>query len=419
MKESYHQVQWASEEASRCLFCFEAPCVNACPARVDIPQFIRLIRWRDIKGAKKVIKERNYFGGICGYVCPSEELCEKKCVYGKIDRPIRIVALQKFACDNADFILEAHSACMTGKRVAVIGAGPAGLSCTLQLREYGHEVEVFEKELYLAGTVTREIPSSKIPKDAIDKELKELGVEKLSIHLGVKVTDEFFRENIEGKFDAIFVATGLTKSRPINLNGRELGNVFDASAFLSLVKQGKIRDMRGVSMVIGGGNTAIDCANTTLGLGAQRAIIAYRRTKSEMPADETEFIEAVKLGVEFMWMVSPVHLNGENKLTEVVFQKTRPVAAEAGGKRSFAPLPGSEFVVPANFVVFALGKERGNELDALFRTGSGCIPGNNFRIGSSNIFAGGDCVNHTNTVVEATAQGRNAAIAMHHYLMSC
>jgi len=418
MKKNCSQLQWACDEASRCLFCLDAPCVEGCPAHIDIPLFIRLIRWRDLKGAKKVIRSGNYFGSVCGYLCPSEELCEKKCVHGEIDRPLSIAALQKFACDHASYDIDLVGKDPSGKRVAIIGAGPAGLSCAIQLREFGHEVEVFEKEPFLAGTITKEIPLAKIPQEVVDKELQELAVDKLNVHLGVQVTDEFFGENIENKFDAIFIGIGLSRARRAGLNEQKLRNVYNASAFLSLIKQGEISQVEGVSITIGGGNTAIDCAVTALCYGAQRSIVAYRRSGDEMPADEADFLKAVKKGVEFMWMVSPSRLVGEQKLSEVVFLRTILSPAQAGGRKKFVLLSDSEFAVPADILVFALGKDRGHELDSLLGRNEGSVGDNNFRLGKSNIFAGGDCVNHRNTVVEAMIEGRLAAREMHSYLDS-
>ena len=412
--DRYRHLQWAGNEAGRCLYCLDAPCVEACPAHVDIPRFIRLLRFRDIRGAKGVVKEGNCLGGICGYVCPSGELCEKSCTRGRLDEPVRIAQLQRFACDGAEYCPEV-SRIVSDRRVAVIGAGPAGLSCAYTLRSLGYEVELFEKERFLAGTVTREIPEFKVPGEVIERELDELGTDGLTIHLGVEVTLPMLEE-MAGRFDAVFMGTGVARDRMVELPGRELEGVYDASRFLSSVKQGTILDLSGTCVTVGGGNTAMDCARTALRLGASRSFLAYRRSRLEMPADEAEFMKAVKEGVEFLWQVSPVRLEGDTAVRGAEFIRNELRAGDGDSRRAFSPVPGSELRLAAETVVFALGKDRDGVFDDLLRSCGRAGSGSPTDLGGTAVFAGGDCAGGSRTVVESVAQGKNAALAIHRSL---
>lgn len=416
MESADQTFQWAYTEASRCLFCIDAPCIKGCPTQIDIPQFIRLLRWKDIKGAKEIIKTENCFGTLCSYLCPSEELCEKNCVRSMIDFPIKIAALQRFACDNADYQYQVEERKWTGKSVAVIGAGPSGLSCAVQLNAFGHNVEIFEKEKFITGTISKEIPDFKILKEVIDKELSELGIDKIKVRFGVEVDQELLENEIGKQYDAIFLAVGLSQSRRSELSKKNLKNVYNASAFLKSVKDKLIKQIKGVCVIIGGGDTAIDCARTALRLGAKRSIIAYRRSKHEMPATEAEFIQAVREGVEFLWQISPVRLIGQKKVAEIEFVRTELVPSRSGGKRKVKRALGSKFKFPAHVVVLALGKHRDEEIASILDRPKLTVNPETLQIGNTKYFAGGDFINRGKTVVEAVAHGKKAALCIDGYL---
>ncbi len=418
MGSPYRDFQSARDEAARCLYCVDAPCVKGCPTEIDIPQFIRLIRWNDIKGAKKIIKESNCFGGLCGYLCPAEELCEKNCVYAKVRFPIQIAALQRFACDNAEYAFTIDRRISSKKKVAILGAGPSGLSCGIQLRAYGYGVEIFEKHCSIGGIVVREIPTFKIPQSAIDKELDELDFRNIRINFGMEVDREFFESHLVEEYDAAFLAIGLSKAKRVSLMARDLGNVHEASDFLGFVKKGALAGIGGICITIGGGDTAIDCARTALQIGAERSVVAYRRSRKEMPAGEQEYLESVRQGVEFLWMTSPVGLKGKKKVTEVTFIRNELVASESVGRRQPRQLPGTEFSFPADNVVFALGKDPYEELQSILGERYAAINLDTLQIGESKFFAGGDCVNGGKTVVQAVAEGKRAASSIDRYLRS-
>ncbi|MCX5839635.1 MAG: FAD-dependent oxidoreductase [Deltaproteobacteria bacterium] len=416
MKEDRHQLQWVMREASRCLFCYEAPCKEACPSHVDVPQFIRMLRWGDIKGAKRVIKRDNCLGGICAYVCPSEELCEKNCTFGKMGDPIPIARLQRFACDNAEYSGYKALSNLVNKRVAIIGAGPAGLSCAHELHLLGYKVEMFEKEKFLGGTVTREIPDFKVPDKVIDRDVRELCTEGIMIHKGVSVSQEFIENVLSAQFDAVFLGMGLTQARLAQVVGGNLAGQYDAETFLKMVKEGQIGKLSGVCITIGGGNTAMDCARTALRLGAIRSIVSYRRSRREMPADEAEFIKAVKEGVEFLWQTVPSALNGNGEIHAITLTRTEPSAESGQERRSFLAVSGTDFIYPANVVIWSLGKDRNTVFNDVADACEGPVDTETLRIGSSKFFTGGDCISSRQTVVEAVAQGKRAARSIHVYL---
>jgi len=414
----YQELQWACDEASRCLFCNDAPCIEGCPAHINIPQFIRLIRWNDMKGAKKVIKDDNCLGGLCAYLCPSEELCQEHCVYNKIRLPIHIAALQKYACDNADYTFKAVSDDLRNNKIAIIGAGPAGISCAVELKKRGCEVVIYEKEKYISGTINREIPEFKIPKKVIEKEVNEFNANGIKINFGVKVDDDYLRNEILERCDAVFLSPGLNKDKEYGLNPKSFDNVYQASTFLSSVKEGLIEKTNGVCITIGGGDTAIDCARTALKMGAKRSIIAYRRSKKEMPGREVEFIKAVKEGVEFFFLTSPISLKVKDKVLEVELIRNELVTPKLGGRKSFIQLSGTEFRFPADFVVFALGKERDECFVDILSKNDSRIDPNTLQVGKNKCFVGGDLVNKGKTVVEAVVDGKKAAFSIEKYLKS-
>lgn len=417
MGSSFQIPRWAVSEASRCLYCFDAPCIKACPAGINVPYFVRLIRWNDLEGAKEVIRDANYLGGICGYLCPSEELCEKQCTLSKEGSPVRIAALQSFACDMGRFVPEPKVKREKRRgKVAIIGAGPAGISCAVRLRSLGYDVEIFEKEKSLTGTVAREIPEFKIPKSVINRELKELDLKTIKIHLGRKVDLNLLENDIAKRYDAIFIAAGLDRPRAVSLQSKKLKGVYEAADFLSGVRKKAIRMAKGICVTIGGGDTALDCARTALRLGAEQSVVAYRRSEKEMPGSLSERMQSSEEGVEFLWRVSPVRLGGKERVRAVEFVRNRMVSSRKGGRKGFKEIPGTGFSFPADTVIFALGKERDLETSSFFAGKRMTLNPKTLQMGKSKFFAGGDWVNLGKTVVQAVADGKKAASSIDRYL---
>lgn len=406
--------QWARSEASRCLYCYEAQCVRGCPANINIPRFVQLIRWGDIKGAKKIIKEANSLGGLCAYLCPAEELCEKNCACGKHSQPIRIADLQKYACDHGSYDFTVESEKGTGKKVAVIGAGPAGISCAVQLKSQGYEVTVFEKEKDMGGIVTREIPGYKIPQQVIEKELAEIKKFNVRIEYEKHIDDEFLIGSILPEYDAVFISIGLNADRDGGIP--KLANVYHASEFLSLALTGKLANMRGVCVTIGGGDTAVDCARTALRLGVSRSIVAYRRSPGDMKATQYNYLSSVKEGVEYHFMVAPEKIHGAEKAEAMEFCRTELTGVVKNGRQSFERVAGYPLILPVDYLVLAFGKERSANLQSLLAGPETNINEETLQLADSKIFAGGDFVNFGKTVVEAVAHGKKAADSIIKYL---
>lgn len=411
-------LQWACSEASKCLFCVDAPCIDACPANIDIPLFVRLIRFKDLTGAKKIIKKENRLGGICAYLCPSSELCEKACLKQKIDEPVKIAALQQYACDNADYTFEYDISNSTNGNVAIIGAGPAGLSCADSLLRSGYKVDIYEKENYIGGTVVKEIPYFKIPAEAVNKDLSEFNFEK-NENINLFFSQEINHLNLFSKliddYDAVFISMGLDVER--NLDADEVTGTYTASRFLSLIQEGEITELKGISIVIGGGDTAIDASRAALKLGADRSIVAYRRSKVEMPANEDDYLKAVKEGVEFMFYVSPSEIKQDNSSIQVKFVRNVLVETDSTGRKGFKELPGSEFYINASRVIYALGKRNHNVIwENLYAKINQNISQEKLQLGDSKVFVGGDFLNNGKTVVEAVENGKRAAKSIDWYL---
>lgn len=411
--------QWVISEANRCLYCVEAPCSAACPAGIDVPHFVSLIRANDVRGAKEVIRGANCLGGICGYLCPTDELCEKHCILNKMEAPLQIGRMQAFACDHGAWGGDkGEGGQAMGKRVAIIGAGPAGISCAAVLRSLGYEVDIFDKERALAGTVQREIPEFKIPQRVINRELEELGFHAGHLRLGTEVNREFLEKGIAGKYDAVFLAIGLDRPREAALKNKNLKGVYEASSFLREMKRKTIRKIEGLCITIGGGDTALDCARTALRRGAERSLVAYRRSREEMPASRAEFLKAVDEGVEFMWRVGPLRLEGRETVRAVQFVRNEPIPSKRSDRREIKAIPGTEFSFPADTVVLALGKERGKDLLSFLLNRKMALNPKTLQLGKSKFFAGGDWINLGKTVVQAVADGKKAAFSIDRYLRS-
>ncbi len=407
-------------ESSRCLYCFDAPCVTACPTGIDIPQFIRQINTNNITGAAKTIYDSNYFGNACGKVCPTEVLCEGACVYNhqKVP-PIDIGRLQNFATNQIiDKNIQLYSMPETnGKKVAIIGAGPAGISCACELRLLGYEVHVFEAKDKPSGLTVYGVAPYKILNEEVYKEM-----EYLQNQFGYKVCYNSPIQNKEdldklNAYDAVFVGIGLGNTSSINIGGENLENCVGATEFIEELKMDHLDTKVGKKVVvIGGGNTAMDAASECARMGSEHVILAYRRAKEEKGAYEFEYDLAKAVGVKGMFNVQPVEIVGDNKVEGVKFIKTK---IENG---RVATIPGSEFVEPCDMAIRATGQSKQVDflglIDGLELEGNGRIKTNEqtFQTTNPRYFAGGDAVNGGAEVVNAAAHGKQAARGIHSFL---
>ena len=420
-------VDEARIEASRCLFCFDAPCTRACPTHIDVPRFIRQILHHDEIGSARTILDANIFGGSCARACPTEVLCEGACVDRTLMKaPVQIGRLQRFACDIASdrgvWFFEPGTP--TGKRVAVIGSGPAGLSCAHELRRLGHEVVVFEARHLPGGLDTLGIAAYKISTEFALSEIEMIRRIGIDIELGHRITSAEVRDLLK-TFDGVFLGIGLGRTLPLGIEGEELEGVWEALDFIFQTHTKPLTECKvGVNvLVIGAGNTAIDVATAARRLGAETVTIAYRRSEALIPAFAYEYELARSDGVRFEWFAQPIRVKGDgNGVQGVEFLRTELEEHDSRCGRVKA-VAGSNFVMPADMVVKALGQEPLLDLVAALPelkcdkgkilvdpvTGATSIAG---------LFAGGDCLRSGGEVVGAVQDGKIAARGIHTLLAS-
>jgi dihydropyrimidine dehydrogenase (NAD+) subunit PreT len=417
-------------EADRCLECggpyAPAPCTVACPAGIDVPGFVAAVATGATDAAAATIFSENLLGGTCARVCPVEMLCEGACVLEREGRPpIAIAALQRFATDAAlanGTVLRARAR-PNGRWVVVIGAGPAGLACAGELAARGYRITVYDEREEVGGLVRYAIApyrqvSEPLPAEA--RLLERLGVE---FHLGTPIEGPAALRTLAEEADAVFLGVGMGADADVHYPGDELPGVWDSLPFIEALKTGRPPAVGRRVVVIGGGNTAIDVAREALRLGAADVTMVYRRTRAEMPAYPYEIDEAEEEGVRFQWLTTPVRFLGGRRLEALECRLQRLGEPDASGRRRPEPLEGSEFALPADTAVKAIGQRPRSELAAwvdglCFERGTLIVGANGGRTGNPKIFAGGDVVNGGASVVEAVRDGKRAAKAIDEWL-SC
>lgn len=429
----------ARVEASRCIQCKKPLCIAGCPVEIDIPAFIQLIVDGDHAAAARKIKETNALPAICGRVCPQEDQCEAVCVLGKKQEPVAIGRLERFVADwerEHGLVRVPERPPATGHKVAVIGAGPAGLTVAGEMAKKGHAVTIFEALHEPGGVLTYGIPEFRLPKDIVRKEidyLKSLGVEiECNVIVGKLVTiDELFEEG----YEAVFIGTGAGAPWFEHLEGENLSGIVSANEFLTRSNLMKAFDPEHADTpilpakkvaVLGAGNTAMDAARTAVRLGAEEVAIVYRRSRKEMPARIEEIHHAEEEGVKFELLTKPIRYLGDEqgRVTHMECIRMELGEPDDSGRRRPLPIEGSEFLREVDCVIVAFGTNanpvlgqatpnlqlnRWGYIVADEETGRTSIPG---------VFAGGDIVTGSATVILAMGAGRKAANAMHEYLLS-
>jgi len=422
-------------EASRCLQCPKPQCVQGCPVEIDIPAFIRLMREKDYGGAIKKIKEKNCLPAICGRVCPQEEQCQKVCLLGKAGDAVNIGRLERFLADweRQTGITCSEKAPSTGKRVAVIGAGPAGLTAAADLVKLGHEVVIFEALHRPGGVLMYGIPEFRLPKSIVEAEadyVRKLGVNiRASCLVGRTHT---IPELLKSGFDAVFIGTGAGLPEFLGIPGENLGGIYSANEFLIRVNLMKaytfpecdtpIRIGKKVA-VIGGGNVTMDSARSALRLGAEEVCIVYRRSREEMPARLEEIENAEEEGITCKFLANPTKFIGDEKGwvkgMECICMELGP--PDESGRRRPIPVKGSEFVMDVDTVIVAIGRTPNpiiqSTTEGLTVTKWGTIVADeNGKTNIEGVYAGGDIVTGEATVISAMGAGKKAAKAIHEYL---
>jgi dihydropyrimidine dehydrogenase (NAD+) subunit PreT len=408
-------------EADRCLECggpyAEAPCVTACPANVDVPAFIAALARGDRDGAAATIFAENLLGGTCARVCPVETLCEGACLLVHEGRPpIEIARLQRFATDRA---LAADKPLRRTRprnwySVAVIGAGPGGLVCAGELAARGFDVTVYDERLEGGGLARFAIAPYRLRRDPLPQELRALAHLGVKFELGLAIDTRDALAYLESFNDAIVLAVGMGDDADIAYPGDSLRGVWNSLPFIEAIKSGSPPDVGDSVVVIGGGNTAVDVAREARMLGAPRVTMLYRRTRAEMPAYAHEIDEALEEGVEIEWLTVPLRFAGDESLTGVECRRCRLGPPDESGRRGPEEMPGTEFVLPADTAVKAIGQRNRMELFSLIAgleldRGRPKVDPETAQTTNPKYFAAGDVTNGGATVVEAVRAAKIAA----------
>jgi glutamate synthase (NADPH/NADH) small chain len=435
-----YSAELARQEALRCLECAKPTCTKDCPVGVKVKDFVQLIVDGDFLAAAAKIREDNVLPAITGRVCPQEDHCEGACLLCKRGESLGIGYLERFVADYEQQHFDPSTivkAPPTGKKVAIVGSGPSGLTAAGDLVQKGHEVHVFEALHEIGGVLVYGIPEFRLPKKIIREQvdiMRAMGVcFETDVVVGRTVTiDELFEE--EG-FDAVFVGTGAGLPQFMGIPGEHLNGVYSANEFLTRINlmhayefpkfDEPMVDFRGKNVaVIGGGNTALDAIRSSLRLGAGKAFILYRRSEAEMPARKEEVKHAREEGVEFQTLAAPLEFldDGKGWLTGARCQKMELGEPDASGRRRPVPIPGSEYVVPLSVAVMAIGTTANPIIQTttpgLATTKRGYIQADETsqKTSRKGVFAGGDIVTGGATVILAMGAGRRAASGIHQYL---
>jgi len=424
----------AVDEANRCLDCKNKPCVGGCPVSIDIPAFISKIKERKFDEAYDIISKSASLPAVCGRVCPQENQCEKRCVRGIKGEPVAIGRLERFVADwhNKKSDIKAEKPISNGKKVAIIGSGPAGLACAGDLAKKGYDVTVFEALHLAGGVLVYGIPEFRLPKEIVKKEidgLKNLGVKiETNMVIGkIESIDELFEEG----FEAVFVGSGAGLPKFMNIPGENLKGVYSANEFLTRINLMKaykntsatpIMPAKNIA-VVGGGNVAMDAARCALRLGAENVYIVYRRSEDELPARKEEVEHAKEEGVQFKILTNPTEILGdENKfVTGMKCIEMELGEPDERGRRKPIPKENSEFILDCDCVIMSIGTSP-NPLIKSTTEGlatekwGGIIADENGFTSREGVFAGGDAVTGAATVILAMGAGKKAAGAIDEYI---
>ena len=409
-------------EASRCLFCYDAPCILACPTHIDIPLFIKQIHTDNITGSAKTIFDANWLGNACGIVCPTGVLCEGACVYNHQDvPPIQIGRLQNYATNS---VINSKKEIFNvgkgnGKKVAIIGAGPAGIACACELKTLGYEVTIFEAKDQPSGLTVHGIAPYKITNEEALKEIEYLQNQlRFTIKYNTAITSKDQLQQIENEYDAIFLGVGLGKTATLGLEGENKKGVIGAVEFIEELRMNHHNTkVPKKVVVIGGGNTAMDAASEAARMGARKTVLAYRRSKEEMGAYGFEYDLAISAGVDSLFNVTPIEIVGNGKVEGVKFAKTEAVDGKLQTNMN------NVFIVRCDMVIKATGQAKqgsfyeqidGLEIDAKTKI---VVNAETFQTSKSNYFAGGDAINGGAEVVNAAYDGKMAAQGIHQFLI--
>ena len=414
-------------EANRCLFCYDAPCIKGCPTGINIPKFIKQISSDNLKGSANTIFISNIFGGGCARVCPVEKLCEGNCVFNLLDeKPIEIAKLQRWATDRPlkEKWKMFNRKPSTGKRVAVVGAGPAGLSCAHALSREGVDVTVFEKETKGGGLMTYGVAAYKVTPAFCEQEVDFItSLGGIEIKYDQELGKHFSLEELQREFDAVYLGIGVGLANPLNIPGEDLGGVENAIEFIYQIRSNPFSTVKvgDKVVVIGLGMTAIDAATQSKRLGANEVTLVYRRSEAEKNCTQEELDIALLDGCQIEWLAAPKEIKGENgNVTKLIFERMRLGIPDHSG-RPFPEPTGEFFELETDMVVKATGQSPYLEIidEASLENIRGKIVINeNHATNVNGVFAGGDAVNGGKEVVDAVQAGKEGGAAILDYLFS-
>ena len=416
----YDSITAAQVDANRCLFCYDAPCMKRCPTHIDVPKFIKQIATNNIKGSAHTIFSSNILGAGCSRVCPVEKLCEGSCVYNLLEEePIPIARLQRYSTEMA---LEKKWPLFqrkpdTGKKVAVIGAGPAGLSCAHTLSREGIEVSIYEKEKKGGGLMTYGIAAYKVTPRFCEEEVNYiLSVGGIQINYEQELGRNLSLADLQRNYDAVFLAFGVGLARQLNIPGEELNGVVDAIHFIYQIRNEGFSPVPVGDnvVVIGLGMTAIDAATQAKRLGAKQVTIVYRRTQNEMPCTEVELDLAKKDGCEIIWLAAPKQIIGNGKVEKLICSVMKPGEPDHSGRRSIIDT-GETMELDTDMVIKAAGQVPFESLvgaNRLDHEHGKLVINKDHSTNIRSVFAGGDAVNGGKEVVDAVEAGKKGAMAI-------
>lgn len=401
-------------EAERCLFCYDAPCEKECPAHLPISRFLFMVRNKDFPGATELVRESHAFINIAGYVCPEEMLCQSACTRSKIDEPIRIREVHRFLTDNFSVEKNLSLPPMDKEEIAVIGGGPAGLSCAFELRKMGYKPVLFE-EKEIGGIPIQEIFKERLPEKVVKKD-----VDFLLKHFVYEVKKEKVKEifPLLKRYRAVFIGIGLTEEIDLNINGMNLKGVYKARELLRKIRKGEELPELGDRIgIIGGGNVAIEIANTLKTLFPDREVlIIYRRGLKDMKAFPEEIEEVKEIGVNFSFQSMPEEIIGKEKVEGIKVSQVKLVKLDESGRRKPERIERSEFVIPLTSLITAIGQK----IEGLFpeiEKERGIIKVNEeYMTNIEGVFAGGDSINGGDTITRAVGDGKIVAKKIDEYL---
>jgi glutamate synthase (NADPH/NADH) small chain len=425
MEPCYTPAQ-AYAEANRCLLCYDAPCSKGCPADTDPGTFIRKLRLRNIKGAIATVKNNNILGGVCGALCPVSGLCQKECAATPIDRPIQIGRVQRFLVEYGHMLRfnPLVKKGPNGFKIAIIGSGPSGLSCAAELSKEGFSVVIFEKKPKPGGILRYLLPESRLSEGLLDEELQDVISLGVNIECGSLVkTEEDLEKLLKGRYSAVYIATGAWGAKSLGLDSGYEG-FYNARDFLGACKSSQKQDMARIVAnmsvcVIGGGDTAIDAAETALELGAKDASILYRRSFAQMPGDENGKIAALKSGINFLILTQPVkYLSEGGRITGIEVVRNKLGSPDSSGRPRPIPVEGPGHILGTDIVVEAIGFEPEADNKMLFEKlklsekGLILIDEKTGITSKKDVYAGGDITRGPSLIPEAVADGKRAAKAI-------